>query len=303
VKSLTILGATGSIGASTLALVAENPSAFSITALTAEQNVEDLARLALAHKAKFAVIADESKFLELKSLLSGSKTKALAGKQALEEAASFKTDLVISAITGIAGLKPTYAAIEAGNTVALANKESLVAAGALVMQRAKQKGVTILPVDSEHNALFQALYGYSLNDVDKLILTASGGPFRTWDKAKIDVASKKEALKHPNWNMGAKVTIDSASLMNKGLELIEAHFLFDCPAEKLEVIVHPQSVIHGLAAYKDGSFLAQMGASDMRIPISSCLNYPLRAKSSVEKLDFESSKIIVGGTSVMRLIS
>jgi 1-deoxy-D-xylulose-5-phosphate reductoisomerase len=271
VKTLAILGATGSIGASTLDLVRQHPSLYRVEVLTAHSNTDLLIALAHEFKPKYVAGGD---YNALKA----------AGLHVLsfDEAASVKVDLCVAAITGIAGLSPVWHAISAGNTIALANKETLVAAGDLVMAHAKANNVTILPVDSEHNALFQALAGSRLEDVSSLILTASGGPFRTWDAARIAHATPKEALKHPNWSMGAKVTIDSASLMNKGLEVIEAYHLFGLTPE---VIVHPQSVVHGLVSYKDGSFIAQMGASDMRIPIASCLAYPSRIVSNVAKLD------------------
>jgi 1-deoxy-D-xylulose-5-phosphate reductoisomerase len=239
--------------------------------LTAHENTAGLIALAHEFKPKYVAGGDYSAL----------KTAGL-NVLSLDEAASYKVDLCIAAITGIAGLSPVWHAISAGNTIALANKETLVAAGDLVMAHARSCGVTILPVDSEHNALFQALAGSRLEDVSSLILTASGGPFRTWEAERIAKATPSQALKHPNWSMGAKVTIDSASLMNKGLEVIEAYHLFGLTPE---VIVHPQSVVHGLVSFKDGSFIAQMGASDMRIPIASALAYPARISSNVAKLD------------------
>ena len=282
---VTILGATGSIGTSTLAVIAEHPENFEIEAVTAFGNAERLARIARDVKARVAVIADRSAYDALSSALSGSGIEAMAGAAAIEEAAGRPTDIVVAGIVGSAGLAPTMAAIRAGARIALANKECLVCAGDLFMGAAQRAGVRILPVDSEHNAIFQALDGRDLDEVEKIILTASGGPFRGWTKEAMAAARPEEALKHPNWSMGPKISIDSATLMNKGLEVIEAHYLFGVASERLDVLVHPQSVVHGIVAYRDGSMLAEMSTPDMRMPIAHCLAWPKRARDSGTHLD------------------
>jgi 1-deoxy-D-xylulose-5-phosphate reductoisomerase len=284
-KRLTLLGATGSIGRSTLAVVAERPQAFALEAVVAYRNAEALARIAVAHRARLAVIGDPAAYGALKSALAGSGIKAAAGPDAVSEAASRPVDIVLAAIVGAVGLAPTLAAIRAGSTVALANKECLVCAGHLFMRAAEEGGVAILPVDSEHNAVFQALAGHRKADVERIVLTASGGPFRRATPAEMAAATPARALKHPNWSMGPKITIDSATLMNKGLELIEAHHLFAVEPARLDVLVHPQSVVHGMVVYRDGSVIAQMGAPDMRTPIAHCLAYPERAPSASARLD------------------
>ena len=285
IKRVTILGATGSIGTSTLAVMADNPSAYEVEAVTAFGNAERLAQVAKKVKARVAVIADRSAYDALASALAGSGIEAAAGPAAIEEAASRPVDIVVAGIVGAAGLAPTMAAIRAGARIALANKECLVCAGDLFMGEARKAGITILPVDSEHNAIFQALEGRNLDDVEKIILTASGGPFRDWTKEAMAAARPEEALKHPNWSMGPKISIDSATLMNKGLEVIEAHHLFGIDSARLDVIVHPQSVVHGMVAYRDGSTIAQMSAPDMRTPIAHCLAWPRRARDAGTRLD------------------
>ncbi len=284
-RSLTILGATGSIGSSTLDLVRRNPQRYRVEAVTAGSNATALAKLAREVHARFAVVADPAAFGDLKAALAGTGIEAAAGKEALVEAAQRPADWVMAAIAGAIGLKPTLAAIERGATVALANKECLVCAGGLFMRAAAKAGATVLPVDSEHNAIFQALGAGRREDVRRIILTASGGPFRTWSFEAIRAATPEQALRHPNWTMGPKVTIDSASLMNKGLELIEAHHLFAIPSAQIDVLVHPQSVVHGLVEFRDGSVMAQLGAPDMRIPIAHCLAWPERIDGPAPRLD------------------
>jgi 1-deoxy-D-xylulose-5-phosphate reductoisomerase len=284
-RSVTILGATGSIGASTIDLIKREPSRYRVEALTANRNGAALAALAREVNARFAAVGDPAAFAELKDGLAGSGIQAGAGESAVIEAAQRPADWVMAAITGAAGLKSTLAAAERGTTVALANKECLVCAGALFMRKAAQAGATVLPVDSEHNALFQAMSGERREDVRRVILTASGGPFRTWSADAIRGATLEQALKHPNWSMGAKITIDSATMMNKGLEVIEAHHLFALPSEEIDVLVHPESVVHGLVEFRDGSLLAQLGSADMRIPIAHCLAWPVRIDGPAARLD------------------
>jgi 1-deoxy-D-xylulose-5-phosphate reductoisomerase len=284
-RSVTILGATGSVGASTLDLVRHDRQRYRVEAVSAGRNAPALARIARDVGARFAVVADQSAYADLKSELSGSGIVAAAGPQALIEAASRPADWVMAAISGAAGLRSTLAAIERGATVALANKECLVCAGDLFMQRAAAKGATVLPVDSEHNALFQALASGERNEVRRVIITASGGPFRSWSREQIEKATPEQALRHPNWSMGPKITIDSATLMNKGLELIEAHHLFALPPAQIDVLVHPQSVVHGLVEFNDGSMVAQLGVPDMRIPIAHCLAWPQRMDAPTPRLD------------------
>jgi len=284
-RSVTILGATGSIGSSTIDLLRRDRQRFRVEALSASRNAAALAKLAREFNARLAVVADPAAYAELKSALAGSGIEAAAGPAALIEAASYPADWVMAAIAGATGLKPTLAAIERGATVALANKECLVCAGNIFMRRAAATGATVLPVDSEHNALFQAMSAGARNDVRRVILTASGGPFRTWSREAINAATPEQALRHPNWSMGPKVTIDSATMMNKGLELIEAHHLFALKPEEIDVLVHPQSVVHGLVEFRDGSVVAQLGAPDMRIPIAHCLAWPHRMSAPTPRLD------------------
>ena len=284
-RSITILGATGSIGASTVDLIRRNRDRYRVEAVAAGRNAAALAAVARDVGAAVAVVSDEAAYDELKAALAGSGIEAAAGEAALVEAATRPADWVMASIAGAIGLKPTLAAIDRGMTVALANKECLVCAGGLFMRRAAATGATVLPVDSEHNAIFQALTAGPREGVKRIILTASGGPFRTWTIDEIRAATPEQALKHPNWSMGPKVTIDSASLMNKGLELIEAHHLFGLPIAQIDVLVHPQSVVHGLVEYRDGSVVAQLGAPDMRIPIAHCLAFPERIEGPAARLD------------------
>ncbi|HEY7243476.1 MAG TPA: 1-deoxy-D-xylulose-5-phosphate reductoisomerase [Xanthobacteraceae bacterium] len=273
-RTVTLLGATGSIGASTLDLIKRAGPRYKVVAVCANRNVAGLAELARDFDAEFAAIGDPTGFAELRAALSGTGIEVGAGENALVEAAQRPAEWVLAAITGAAGLKPTLAAADRGAIVALANKETLVCAGDLFMRRAAASGATVLPVDSEHNALFQAMCGSRREDVRRIILTASGGPFRTADLKTIETATVGQALKHPNWSMGPKVTIDSATMMNKGLELIEAHHLFGLNSRQIDILVHPQSIVHSLVEYCDGSVIAQLGNPDMRIPISYCLGWP-----------------------------
>jgi 1-deoxy-D-xylulose-5-phosphate reductoisomerase len=284
-RRISILGATGSIGASTLDLVEAAPDRFQVAALTAFTNVDALADAALRTGAKLAVIGDPTHYGELEERLEGSGCEAAAGQEALIEAATFDADLLIAAIVGCVGLRPVMAAVQAGRTVGLANKEALVTAGALMTEAAARSGATLLPVDSEHNAIFQCLAGDRIANVRRLLLTASGGPFRTWSAERIAAATPEQAVAHPNWSMGAKISVDSATLMNKGLELIEAHHLFGVSADRLDVVVHPQSVIHSLVEFIDGSMLAQLGPADMRVPIAHVLAWPERMPTHVRPLD------------------
>jgi 1-deoxy-D-xylulose-5-phosphate reductoisomerase len=289
-RSITVLGATGSIGSSTIDLIKRNPERYRVEAVTAGHNAAELAKVAREVRARVAVVADPAAYDALKSALAGSGIEAAAGLQALVEAAVRPADWVMASIAGAIGLKPTLAAIERGMTVALANKECLVCAGGLFMRRAAAKGARVLPVDSEHNAIFQALCSGPRDGVKRIVLTASGGPFRTWSMEQIRAATPQQALKHPNWSMGPKVTIDSASLMNKGLELIEAHHLFSLPSSRIDVIVHPQSLVHGLVEYRDGSLIAQLGSPDMRIPIAHCLAWPERIDGPAVRLDLAKAR-------------
>ena len=284
-RTVTLLGATGSIGSSTVDLLRQDPARYRVEAVTAHRNAAALARLARELGAGFAAVADPDAYSELKAELSGSGIEAAAGAAAVVEAALRPADWVMAAITGATSLEPTLAAAERGATVALANKECLVCAGALFMRLAAAAGATVLPVDSEHNAIFQALGAGRREDVRRIVLTASGGPFRTWSLEAIRKVTVEQALKHPTWTMGPKVTIDSATLMNKGLELIEAHHLFALGIEALDVVVHPQSVVHGLVEFRDGSVVAQLGSPDMRIPIAHCLAWPVRMGTPAPRLD------------------
>ena len=284
-KTVSILGATGSVGTSTLDLIERNRDRFEVVALTAAVNVEALADAARRTDARLAVVADESRLGELESRLAGTGCRAAAGEQALVEAAGGEADWVMAAIVGCAGLRPVMAAVEAGKTVALANKEALVTAGALMTNAAARHGATLLPVDSEHNAIFQCLAGSGREQVARIVLTASGGPFRTASAEAIRAATPAQAIAHPNWDMGAKISVDSATLMNKGLELIEAHYLFGLPSQRIDIVIHPQSVVHSLVEFVDGSVLAQLGAADMRVPIAYALAWPERMPAPVERLD------------------
>jgi 1-deoxy-D-xylulose-5-phosphate reductoisomerase len=285
VRSLTLLGATGSIGTSTIDLIRRNPGRYRVEAVSANRNAAALAQLARELGARYAAIADAGAYGDLKDALAGSGIEAGAGEQALIEAAERPAEWVLAAIVGSAGLKSALAAARRGITVALANKECLVCAGHLFMRTAAEAGARVLPVDSEHNAIYQALKAGRREDVAKIILTASGGPFRTWTLDAMRAATRAQALKHPNWSMGAKITIDSATMMNKGLELIEAHHLFGMDVGGLDVLVHPQSIVHGLVEYIDGSVVAQLGSHDMRIPIAYCLAWPDRIEGPAARLD------------------
>jgi 1-deoxy-D-xylulose-5-phosphate reductoisomerase len=284
-RKISILGATGSIGTSTLDLIERSPERFEVVAVTAATNAVALADIARRTNARLAVVADESRLRELQELLVGTNCRGAAGEQALVEAAAAEADLVIAAIVGCAGLAAVMAAIEAGRTVALANKEALVTAGALMIDAAAASGATLLPVDSEHNAIFQCLAGNRHEDISKIILTASGGPFRTAPAAAIAAATPAQAVAHPNWSMGAKISVDSATCMNKGLELIEAHYLFGLPSHAIDVLIHPQSVVHSMVEFVDGSVMAQLGSPDMRIAIAYALAWPERMPTPAPRLD------------------
>ena len=284
-RKIAILGATGSVGRSTLDLVERSPERFEVVAVTAATNSAALADIARRTGARLAVVADERHFGDLQERLAGTSCQAAAGDAALLEAAAGEAELVIAAIVGCAGLEPVMAAVEAGRTVALANKEALVTAGALMTDAAARTGASLLPVDSEHNAIFQCLAGSRKEDVSKIILTASGGPFRTASAQSMQQATPDEAVAHPNWSMGAKISVDSATLMNKGLELIEASYLFGLPSKQIDIVIHPQSVIHSLVEFVDGSVLAQLGSPDMRIPIAFALAWPERMATPAQRLD------------------
>ena len=285
VRKISILGATGSIGTSTLDLVEREPEHFQVAALTAQRDVAGLAQAARRTNAQLAVIGDASLYADLKRALVGTQTEVAAGEQAVIDAATLDADWTMAAIVGVAGLKPALAALEGGRTVALANKEALVSAGTLMTGAAKAHGATMLPVDSEHNAVFQCFDHAEPGSIRKVILTASGGPFRDWSLDEMRAATPAQAVKHPNWSMGAKISVDSATLMNKGLELIEAYHLFPLPAEGFEAIIHPQSVVHALVDYIDGSVLAQLGTPDMRTPIAHSLAWPRRMATPCKPLD------------------
>ena len=284
-RRLSILGATGSIGTSTADLVRRNPEAFDVAVLTANRNAADLATLARELRPELAIVADPEAYTELQELLAGTGIEVAAGPQALVEAAREPVDMTIAGIVGAAGLDSALAAIQQGTVVALANKECLVCAGDLVLEACHAAGTTLLPLDSEHNAIFQVFETENAADVEKLVLTASGGPFRTWTRPQMATATPDQAVAHPNWDMGRKISVDSATMMNKGLELIEAAYLFPVASENIDVLVHPQSVVHSMVAYTDGSMLAQLGPSDMRVPIAHALAWPARMKTPVERLD------------------
>ena len=294
-RRLSLFGATGSVGRSTLDLVRRDGTGWRVAVLTANSDVGELARLAREFHPDVAVIADAARHRDLADALAGTGIEAAAGAEALVEAAQRPTDLVMAAIVGCAGLAPTMAALAAGHDVALANKESLVSAGELMTAAARISGATILPVDSEHNAIFQCLMGGRIDDVRRIVLTASGGPFRTMSASEMAHVTPAQAVAHPNWSMGAKISVDSATMMNKGLELIEAHHLFPVGLDRIEILVHPQSVIHSMVEFVDCSTLAQLGSPDMRIPIASALAWPHRMATpcapldlaTVGRLDFE----------------
>lgn len=284
-RSISILGATGSVGSSTLDLVRRNRAEWRVVALTANSSAAELAELAKEFGAEVAVVGDEGCFAELRAALGSSEIEAAGGAAALVEAAARPADITVAAIVGCAGLRPTMAAIERGGAVALANKEALVSAGDVMTAAVQDHGATLLPVDSEHNAIFQCLQGNRIEDVRRITLTASGGPLRGWSHAELAAATPGQAVAHPNWDMGAKISVDSATMMNKGLELIEAHHLFAVGLDQLDIVVHPQSVIHSMVEYRDGSTLAQLGPSDMRVPIASALAWPDRMNTPMAPLD------------------
>lgn len=285
VRTVTVLGATGSIGDSTMDLLRASPERYQVEALTANGNVEGLVKLAKEFRARFVAVADVSKLGELRDALAGTGIAFGAGESAIIEAAERPADWVMAAVSGAAGLKPALAAADRGATIALANKECLVCAGDFFMDRAAKAGACILPADSEHNALFQALASGNREELVRVIITASGGPFRTWKAADIAQATLAQALKHPNWSMGQKITIDSASMMNKGLEVIEASYLFALSPDEIDVLVHPQSIVHGMVEFSDRSVMAQLGTPDMRTPIAHCLGWPDRIVGRAATLD------------------
>jgi len=286
-KKIAILGSTGSIGTQTLEVIAAHPEHFEVETLTANNNVELLIRQAIRFQPNAVVIGNKELYGPLKEALAQYPVKVYAGCDAIAQVAALPSaDMVVTAMVGFSGLVPTVSAIEAGKHIALANKETLVVAGKLITDLAMRNKAAILPVDSEHSAIFQCLQGEQFNSVEKIILTASGGPFRTKTAEELARVTKDEALRHPSWNMGAKITIDSATLMNKGLEVIEARWLFGVPAERIEVLVHPQSIIHSMVQFADGSVKAQMGVPDMKVPIQYALSYPYRLDSDFPRIDF-----------------
>lgn len=287
-KNIGVLGSTGSIGTQTLDIIEEYPELFRASVLTARRQWHLLAEQALKFRPDLVVIGEEEYYMPLKEALAGSGIEVGAGVKAIEEAAAHAyTDTVVTAMVGYSGLLPTISAIKAGKTIALSNKETLVVAGELITGLCREYGVNIVPVDSEHSAIFQCLVGEKRNEMRKIILTASGGPFRKMSKAALSEATPADALKHPNWDMGAKVTIDSASMMNKGFEMIEARWLFDCPPEQIEVVVHPQSIVHSMVEYQDGSVKAQLGVPDMHTPIRYALSYPSRLHTTARSMTLE----------------
>lgn len=295
-RSISILGSTGSVGTNTVSLIEDHPDSFSVTALTANRNAALLAEQARRLRPQLAVVADPAAYAELKTLLAGTGIEVAAGEEAVVEAARLDSDWLMAAIVGAAGLKPTLAAVERGAIIGLANKECLVCAGALMMAEIERCGSRLLPVDSEHSAIFQVFDFDNADKVDSIILTASGGPFRCFSREQMAAVTPAQAVAHPNWDMGAKISVDSATMMNKGLELIEAFHLFPVTAEQIEIVVHPQSVIHSLVAYVDGSVLAQLGLPDMRTPIAYALGWPHRLAvpsirlrlTEISQLTFES---------------
>jgi 1-deoxy-D-xylulose-5-phosphate reductoisomerase len=287
IKRIAILGSTGSIGTQALDVIKSHSDLFEVEVLTANRNSDLLIEQSIAFKPNCVVIVDQSKFKEVQSALDPHHIKVYAGKDALAQVVEMDSiDLVLTALVGYSGLKPTINAIKNKKQIGLANKETLVVAGSLITNLCKQYGVNILPVDSEHSAIFQCLVGEYQNPIEKIYLTASGGPFRGWDREKLAKVSKEQALKHPNWEMGAKITIDSATLMNKGLEVIEAKWLFDLKPEQIDVIVHPQSIVHSIVQFEDGSMKAQMGLPDMKLPIQYALAYPNRIANKFERFNF-----------------
>ena len=295
-RQITVFGATGSVGTSTLNLVREHPDKFSVFGLTAHQDTQKLAELVAEFSPRYAVISNPEMYDKARDAFAElpadqMKTELLCGRDGLDELARLPVDLVIAAIVGLAGLSSVLAAVKAGQTIALANKESLVSAGHIVMPAARSHDATILPIDSEHNAIFQCLRSENPQNIRKIILTASGGPFRSYAQAELASVTAEQAVKHPNWQMGAKISVDSASLMNKGLELIEAFWLFDRPATDIDAVIHPQSVVHGMVGYCDGSWLSHMGIADMRVPISYALGYPERLSWSSPPFDISGQSL------------
>jgi 1-deoxy-D-xylulose-5-phosphate reductoisomerase len=292
-KRIAIFGSTGSIGTQALDVIRANPDRFEAEILTAQTNDELLVQQALEFSPNAVVIGDDTKYQKVKSALSATTTKVFAGEKALEEAADFDTyDMMLAAIVGFAGLKPTLKAVDKGKAIGLANKETLVVAGDIVMQRAMEKQAPVLPVDSEHSAIFQCLVGEGRNRIDKIILTASGGPFLGKKPNFLVNVKRDHALQHPNWSMGAKISIDSATLMNKGLEMIEAKWLFNLKPEQIQVIVHPQSIIHSMVQFEDGSIKAQMGLPDMKLPIQYAMAFPQRIANDFPRMDFKKYPIL-----------
>jgi 1-deoxy-D-xylulose-5-phosphate reductoisomerase len=291
-KNITVLGSTGSIGVSALDVIEKNPGRFQVVALAAGKNIKLLQKQIERFHPQIVAVSDAQSAYELRKFLPGkNRVKIVGDKEGLNEVATFKAaDIVISAISGAAGLGPTLAAIEAGKDVALANKETMVMAGDIVTKKASEKGIQILPVDSEHSAIFQCLQGHELKNVNKIILTASGGPFLNYKTSELKKVTLRQTLQHPNWKMGKKITIDSASMMNKGLEVIEAKWLFNLDISKIEVLIHPQSIVHSMVEFVDGSVLAQMGIPDMRIPIAYALTYPERINNCLPFLDLVKSR-------------
>lgn len=288
-RRIAILGSTGSIGTQTLDVIRRHPDMFEVELISARRNVDLLTKQAIEFDAANVVICEESKYKETADALQDKGIKVWSGVDSLCELVKMSSvDIVVGAMVGFSGLRPTLAALEAGKTVALANKETLVAAGPIVIRTMLEHKAVILPVDSEHSAIFQCLLASKGNSVEKIHLTASGGPFRTWERARIAAATAQQALKHPNWNMGAKVTIDSATMMNKGFEVIEAKWLFDLNPDQINVVVHPESIIHSMVEFEDGAVIAQMGCPDMREPIGFALSYPQRVSVGNKKLDFAS---------------
>jgi 1-deoxy-D-xylulose-5-phosphate reductoisomerase len=287
-KKIAILGSTGSIGTQTLEVIEQHPNRFQVEVLTAQNSADLLIEQALKWNPAHVLIGNESHYLKVKQALAARKIEVHTGSKSLEDLVQLETvDVVLTALVGYAGLLPTIKAIEAKKTIALANKETLVVAGALIMPLAAKMGVSILPVDSEHSAIFQCLMGEEHNPIEKIILTASGGPFRGFKRLDLEKVTREQALKHPNWSMGAKITIDSASLMNKGLEVIEAAWLFDLRADQIDVVVHPQSIVHSLVQFEDSSIKAQLGLPDMKLPIQFALGYPDRIAANFPRFDFK----------------
>ncbi|PZP56403.1 MAG: 1-deoxy-D-xylulose-5-phosphate reductoisomerase [Micavibrio aeruginosavorus] len=291
-KTITVLGSTGSIGKSTLDLLKFHSDKFEVVALTANKNADLLIEQALQFNPKLVAIGDESLFQQVKSALSAHGVKVIAGEEGILEAASMPVDISIAAIVGMGGLRPLMASLGNAKTIAIANKEPLVSAGNLFLEAARQQQTKILPLDSEHNAIYQVFENKNRQEISNLILTASGGPFREWTAEQISNATPEQAVAHPNWSMGAKISVDSASMMNKGLEIIEAYHLFRMPSDKIKVIIHPQSIIHSMVEYTDGSVLAQLGAPDMRTPIAYALAWPERMETSGSKLDLAKLKTL-----------